>query len=243
MFLGMCYNVKDGGMVMYYYKIKDGYVIQYFVSLDLDRLKNLRTDIIENCSTIKHMHYKTAKRPNQYDAEHIRNYRERFIRVIQYNDLCSNDEDEYEVEYDLLVHHEMVSYIDSLIGGNTSFISKIEDKQDNNDDEEKILWEENKKLIQNIIHGTQDEIQFNVNLLNQNIEKLSQYSREKELNKYQSPIVIYQKQVLECIHLKEVSKISLNTVLEIQDFLDQYHECTAEDELNKVLTLEKRKTI
>ena len=107
----------------------------------------------------------------------------------------------------------------------------------------KILWEEHKKLIQNIIHGTQDEIQFNVNLLNQNIEKLSQYSREKELNKYQSPIVIYQKQVLECIHLKEVSKISLNTVLEIQDFLDQYHECTAEDELNKVLTLEKRKTI
>ena len=228
-------------MVMYYFRIKDGYVIQYSVQIDIDRLKKLRTDIIENCSTIQHMHYKTIRRPNQYDTEHIRNYRQNFVRVIQYNDICTPDDIEYDVEYDQLIHHEMVSYIDLLIKGNTCVINKIDDVQDASYDKEMLLLEEQEKLIKDLNSCGHKEVQSIVLLLNQNLEKLAQCSKEKELNKNQSPITFYKKQVLECIHLKEVSKLSLNYILEVQEFLNEYHENTAEDKLNKVLTLEKRK--
>lgn len=228
-------------MVMYYYKIKDDYVIQYFVQIDIEELKKIRTDIIENCSTITHMHYKTAKRPNQYDTEHIRNYRERFVRLIQYNDLYSTDEDEYEVEYDLLKHHEIVSYIDSLISGNTSSISKIIDAKDIDDYYEVVILNEQKKLIENLTSYGLNEIYCITKSINHNIEKLEQYSKQKAMNKYQPPIVFYQKQVLECIHLEEISKISLDIILRIQDFFGEYKKDCLEDELNKVLTLKTKK--
>lgn len=224
---------------MYYYKIKDSYVIQYSVQIDIDRLKKLRTDIIENCSTIQHMHYKTIRRPNQYDTERIRNYRQKFVRVIQYNDLCKPDDNEYDVEYDQLIHHDLVSYIDSLIKGNTCVIDKIENVQGTNYDKEMVLLEEQEKLIKDLNSCNHNEVRAIVLSLNQNLEKLTQCSKEKELNKNQSPISFYQKQVLECIHLKEVSKLSLDTVIEIQDFLKNYNENTAEDSLSKVLALKK----
>lgn len=127
---------------MYYYLIEDKYINQYLVTIDIETLKKLRKEIIDNCSTIKHINRKTTIEPNYYCDEHIKNYKSKELGMRSYNDFYSQDEMEYLVDYDYYEFSILVNIIDELIKGNTKIIDELnnpnllnmQDNQKNLDD-------------------------------------------------------------------------------------------------------------
>ena len=227
---------------MYYYKKQSREIIKYKVSLDEETLKKLRVEIILNCSIITHHHYKTTNTPNFFDWEHIQNYRETKVGIIEYNDFYSMPETEYLVDYNYYEHPLLVSYIDELLKGNTRMIGKIKTMNLQNIDEEELILKEQQKIIKKLNEiGTKD-ISEQLELLKENQKKLLEYKKQKELNKDQVSPNKYRNKVLNCINLEEIERISLKTVLEIQKFFTSGSELTIEDGLNKLLKLTKETT-
>lgn len=79
-------------MSNYYYNLKEDSIVRYIVSIDYEYLKELRKQIIDNCSIIEHKHYKTTKQPKYFSDEHIRNYHSEELGIKSYNDVYSQDE-------------------------------------------------------------------------------------------------------------------------------------------------------
>ena len=61
---------------MYYYEETDNEIIKYEVKIDREKLLNLRYNIVNKCSKIKHYCYETDNLPELYFFEDndIRNY-------------------------------------------------------------------------------------------------------------------------------------------------------------------------
>lgn len=225
---------------MYYYEIIEDFVLKYKISLDEKELKELRFEIIENCSHIIHKRYRTTKTPNQFDYEHIRNYHEKRVGTIEYNDFYSFPEDEYLVEYDYYEHPPLVALIDSLLKGDTSSIDKIKKSQEEKVDEEEILLKEQQRIIENLNNIEDKKIDKYLSELNDIHEKILKYQKEKQLNKKQISVNNYIEKVLNCIKYEEIGRFSLETILAVRRFLDNSQESTMTSELNKVLKLQRK---
>lgn len=226
---------------MYYFKRQNKDIIKYKVNLDEENLKKLRLEIIVNCSTITHKCYKTTNTPNWFDWEHIMNYKEKKVCQIEYNDFYSMPEDEYLVEYDYYEHPPLISFIDSLLKGNTNMIEKIRKMNIKNIDEEELILKEQQNIIKQLNDLGGKDISKQLELLKDNQKKLLEYKKQKELNKNQVSVNNYRKKVLNCINLEEVERIPLKIALQIQDFFMGSSDSTIERNLNKILELKKEK--
>lgn len=224
---------------MYYYKKKGKDIIKYQITLDEELLKKLRFEIIEKCSHIIHINNRVtdSMKPFEWDFEHIRNYKEKLIGRIEYNDFYSMPEDEYLVDYDYYEHPSLVTYIDDLLKGDTSSIEKIQKMIDETVDKEKILLEEQQAIIKSLNDINEKDKSKPIKLLNENQEKLLEYYKEKKLNKNQIPASKYKKKVLNCISMEEIEIIPYKAVLEVIKFLCEGNNKTMENDLNKVLKL------
>ena len=224
---------------MYYYKKKGRDIIKYEVIIDNEKLNKIRFQVINNCSHIEHIKNSVTDRmrPNEFDYEHIRNYKEKYIGVIEYNDFYSSPEDAYEVEYDYYNHPPLVGYIDKLLNGDTSAIEEIEKLKDKIVDKEQKLLEEQQKIISKLNSMKDLNKEKQIYLLNENQEKLLEYYKEKELNKNQVPSSKYKNKVLNCIELKELEIIPYKTVLEVMKFFINCNDKKMDSNLNKVLKL------
>lgn len=227
---------------MYYYRIENEDIIKYEVNLNEEKLKLIRSEVIENCSKRIHKHYKTTNRPNQYNTDFIRNYNEKYVRTIEYNDIYSQPKDEYEVQYDYLQHHVLVNYIDELLKGNTSVIELIINMDESENNEEKMLINRQREIIHELAKLDDNNLGIQIKELYDIEEKLIKLNKEKELNKNILSINDYQLEVLKCIDLNKVSSISLDTFLEIQSFFQKSTINTVDKELSNILKLEKRKS-
>lgn len=233
--------VKEGGSKMIYYKIENENIVKYEVTIDIESLKKLRSEIIYKCSRITHECYKTTKTPNYFDWEHILNYHEKKIGVIEYNDFYSSPEDEYLVEYDYYHHPNLVKWIEKLIDGKTYVIEKIENMNEQPIDEEAILLKEQQEIIKDLMNIDNQEINKKIEVLTASQEKILNYQRQKKINKNQVSINDYKNKVLACIQFEKIDRMPIKTILEVQKFLENSKEYTTEKELGRVLTLEKRK--
>jgi len=224
---------------MYFYKIENDEIIKYQVCLDEETLKKLRSEIIERCSLIKHIKQVTVSLPNKYDYEHIRNYSEKFIRKVDKDDFYGTVYDEYLVEYDYYEHPLLVSLIDRLIKGETKVIGEIENYKIDNIDYEQILLEEQKEIINKLSDIDSKKISEQIELLNINQEKLLNYQNQKILNKSQISVNDYILSVLSCIKQTKIISIPLNYIINVQTFFQDINNININNELNKVLKLNK----
>lgn len=224
---------------MYYYKQEEDKIVKYEITLNKEVLKSLRWEIIEYCSLITHERYKTTKTPNQFDFEHIRNYKEKLIGVIEYNDFYSMPEDEYLVEYDYYKHPRLVSLIDDLLLGKIDVIDEIINPNIKEDDEEKLLLKEQSSIIKKLTNKKNKDISNEIELLKENQEKLIKYKEKCELNKNQISVVPYYKKVLNCIEFKEIDSINLSVVNEYQKFFRYGKSDSFDINTEKVLKLNK----
>lgn len=226
---------------MYYYKKKGKDIVKYEIEIDIEKLNKLRFEIINNCSHIEHIKNSVTDRmkPDIFDYEHIRNYSEKYIGVIEYNDFYSMPEDAYEVEYDYYNHPQLVKYIDTLLKGDTNSIEQIKKVKDENLDKEQELLNEQQNIINELNDINNLDKSKQIRLLNKNQEKLLEYYKEQELNKNQVPSSKYKNKVLSCITLKEVEIIPYKTVLQVMRFLTCCSDKKMDINLNKVLILKQ----
>jgi hypothetical protein len=222
---------------MYYYQKENEEIVKYHIILDEDNLKKLRSEIIEKCSLITHKNYKTTNTPNEYDYEHIRNYKENKVGVIEYNDFYCTKEDEYLVDYDYYEHPKLVSLIEELLSGNTKIINELKNPNIECINEEEILLKEQQKIIKKL--NNCNDISKQIELLTKNQQKLLEYKKQKELNKNQIPVEPYYKKVLDCITMKKVNSISMDLVNEYTNFFMSVSTNNIDEKVNKVL--EKKK--
>ena len=109
---------------MYFEKTEDK-LIKYNVTLDIEGLERIKDIIIDNCSKIKHRTMETTELPNFYNFKYIRNFKKKFVRMQDFNDIYSESKEVYYVEYDEYTPPKLVYYIDELIKGNYSVIFNI----------------------------------------------------------------------------------------------------------------------
>lgn len=222
---------------MYYYKKENEEIVKYQIILDEKKLKELRSEIIERCSLIIHKNYKTTNTPNEFDYEHIRNYKEKKVGVIEYNDFYCTTEDEYLVDYDYYEHPKLVSQIEELLSGNTKIINELKNPNIDRINEEEVLLKEQQKIIKKL--NNCKDISKQIELLTENQEKLLEYKKQKELNKKQIPVEPYYKKVLDCITIKKVNSISMDLVNEYINFFMNVSSTNADEKVNKVLEIKK----
>ena len=222
---------------MYYYQKENEEIVKYQIILDEYTLKKLRSEIIEKCSLIIHKNYKTTNTPNEFDYEHIRNYKETKVGVIEYNDFYCTTEDEYLVDYDYYEHPKLVSLIEELLSGNTKIINELNNPKIECINEEEMLLKEQQKIIKKL--NNCKDVSKQIELLNENQEKLIEYKKQKKLNKNQVSVIPYYLKVLECITIKEVNSISMDIVDEYINFFMNVSTNNIDEKVNKVL--EKKK--
>lgn len=226
---------------MYYYNIENENIIKYEVSIDKENLEKLKREIIEKCSEISHIHEEAVGLPNYRNYDHVRNYKYEFLRKVERNDFYGTTLDIYLVDYDYYEHPELAKHIWYLLRGDTSIISQIINPKIENIDEEKNIMNEQQQIIEILNNNKDTDITKQLELLKENQEKLKEYKAKKELNKNQVSVEPYYQKVLDCISFKEISKISLQDLLNIQEFLSQISESTLDLKLEKVLKLQLKK--
>lgn len=229
---------------MNYFKKEEHFIVKYNVMIDKEKLKKLRCEIIDKCSLITHKCYKTTHRPNEFDYDHIRNYKDKLIGVIEYNDFYSMPEDQYLVEYDYYEHSSLVSLIDKLLEGNINVIEEIENFQKSNmqthmQKEELELLTEQNEIINNLNKAEINDRKKYIELLNQSQKKLNDFQKKKELNKNQIPEIIYCSKILECITLEKIDSIDINKVLLVKQFFSYSTEKNYDIDVNKILKMSK----
>lgn len=237
-----CYNYT--GDDMYYFRKEKDVIVKYKTILDVEKLKKLRCEIIDKCSLIIHKCYKTTHRPNEYDYDHIRNYKEKKIGVIEYNDFYSMPEDQYLVEYDYYKHTSLVTLIDILLEGNINVIDEIIKLQDSNMKseilkEELELLNEQNEIINNLNNAEINNRDKQIELLNLSQKKLQDFKKKKDLNKNQVSEIIYCSQILECITLEKIDTININKVLLVKQFFSYSTEKNYDIDVNKILKMSK----
>lgn len=109
----------------YYYVIEGSNINKYLVNFNIEELKKLRWDIINNCSNIVHMAYRTFDEPDYFDTDHIREYRSRKLGFMTRGDFYSGGSVECFVEYDYYEHSKLVEILDNLLKGNMKSLDEL----------------------------------------------------------------------------------------------------------------------
>lgn len=225
---------------MYYYKIIGENIVKFKITLGVEALVKLRSEIINKCSHIKHITNKVpdSLKPDIFDVSHIRNYKEKVIGRVD-KGFYSNPEVEYFVEYDYYEHPILVKYIDDLLHGDTSSIEKIENMNIESSNEEKTFLEYQEQIIESLKDGTSNDRSKQIELLKQNNQKIIDYYNEHELNKNQISANEYKKKVLSCILMKKAAILPINSAIEVLNFFEESTSKTTESNLQKILKKEK----
>ena len=109
----------------FYYVIEDKNINKYLVNFDVDRLKELRREIIDNCSNIVHVAYRTVEELDDFDNEHIRRYGSYRLGGMNYRNFYYGASIGAYVEYDYYEYSKLVEILDNLLKGNMNCLDEL----------------------------------------------------------------------------------------------------------------------
>lgn len=202
---------------MYYIEQENDEYVKYEVSLDEEKLKDLKYKIVRDCGEIIPYCYEATNcSVNPYDWVHISNYSDKFIRWYKPNDFCSSNEKIYEYSYEEYKDTKLCLLIDSLLKGDISAISEIKNPKL---ERKKASIKKPKKDLSKLLSLPANKIDT------KEIEKLKKeleiYQNYLKLNKNRKSEREYYPLVLACIHMVEVERISITKVVEWQTLVQQ----------------------
>ena len=105
---------------------KEDRIEKYLVTFDEKLLRELRKEIIDNCSLIEHYEYDGTRDPSNTEDSEIRNLSCKFVEREESRDsLHYPDKDVYHYSYDKYVYPKFISYIDNFLKGDIQLLSKM----------------------------------------------------------------------------------------------------------------------
>lgn len=218
---------------MFYYNTDGEYIFRYKVEIDLEKIKQLREEIISKCSVVEHRNYESINVPKTEDFKYIKNYKQTKIGEKPAIDIYSEDQDIYSFDYDYYNYPVLVLLIDKLLLGDTTVIDDIKNPKEFDVEDIDFVISEYKNMIKEL--NEENDIFITVNKLNSKLKRLETYKQNKPLNKDRISVKKYYPKVFECIKLQLDYKIKLDLYLEMQNKI----EILGDDNLKKVLKLNK----
>ena len=109
----------------YYYVIEGKNINKYLVKFNVDELKKLRKEIIDNCSNIVHVGYRVVDEFDDFDTEHIRRYVSYRLGGMTYKNFYYGGSAGAYVEYDYYEYSKLVLILDNLLNGNMSCLDDL----------------------------------------------------------------------------------------------------------------------
>lgn len=227
---------------MHYYDIEDFGIVKYEVELNINKLNLLKNQIINDCSEIVHKSYETTNISKYLECPYIKNY---LVQKTGKRD--KNNDNVYLVSYDLYNVPYLFALINELLNGNTSVINEIKNYKECffvgdleiSDTYNNLLNELNS--IEDIkIYGAEENIEDKIkrkNLLKQLEELLTNHETKKRISYDTEKLNKYRFLVLNCINLKLINKISLEKIIEVRSFFEDYTQNEISENLQKVLSM------
>ena len=195
---------------MFYYKLVEDKLFKYNVLFNKDKIEELKDEIIDNCSFIKHVELDSDYGPS-VDFNLIRNYRcyDTGKDMEYFEEVRSI----YHYSYDLLEPTRLVYLINALLNGNPEAIDEIMNYH---------IYKTSK--IDRDIKAKKKEFD---NLASNNIKKKKEVLKElegliklKDLNKNQVSEEEYYKQLLNLIKFDLVDIVNLGDVHRMERFFN-----------------------
>lgn len=200
---------------MTYYQEEKEEVIKYDVTLNKEKLTRLRDEVINNCSKVVHREYESDIEPDFFDVKRYRNYRAKKTgRVKEY---YGEDKNIYELQYDEYIYPKLVNYIDMLLRGDFNIAYQSLKVYKGENQEEPIESNGFIEIKTSIEHElTKDEI--NITKLKELLNKVEEYQNNLKLNKKRKSDMNYYQEVMSCITLTEIDRITKNEVKRVENF-------------------------
>lgn len=203
---------------MFYIKETNNEVIKYEVKLDIEKLKYLRKEIVDNLSVIKHKDYEADGVPFPYffTNNDVRNYEA--TRTGKYKEYFEEDRPIYRIKYDLYHHPKLANYIDMVLDGNIKGLIKLLAHKDSYLKKE----DEYSETLDNLNFEFEQELKKssrnidNINKLSKKIKKLR--NNEYKARKKREIEMSYYNEVMNCLTITEVDRIDKDTIKRVEEF-------------------------
>lgn len=207
-----------------YYEETENSIIKYEVQVDKERLEKVRKIIIFQCS--KRFYKEGHWLPNVavyplYHDEHFINIRTTVAGVQEYFD--GPNEDMYDVEYIELEFPEIIQYIDQVLNGNYSNLSKLLEnplEESKLEEPEQInqLYQDASSLIAKArIHTVEhiDELICGLQGIKSKIEKLQNIV---QANENRHSVAMYHLDIIGCIQLIKIEEMDKDIYQKVMQF-------------------------
>ena len=196
---------------MIYLEVDDK-IVCYKVTIDKDKLRKIRLNIIYNCSIITN---KITEEMSTYlvSNEEYNVYSCKYLRSI---DRFYYEEPVYLVTYERRIHPDIVEKLNKLINGDNTVLPTLF----NDSDQEKIKLEEIERKKQQLIDRLSNITSLNEQIiisLKQELENLQNMSVPKRKDKTKQPSDYYN-EIRECIFLEKVKEIPKEVYIETLEF-------------------------
>ena len=109
----------------YYYVIEDKNINKYLVNFDVEELKGLRREIIDNCNNVVHVAYRSVDEPDYFGDEHIRRYVSHKLEAMSYSSFWFGGSVGVFVKYDYYEYSKLVLILDNLLKGNMKSLDDL----------------------------------------------------------------------------------------------------------------------
>lgn len=205
---------------MLYFVKENDKIVKYYIEYDVSKILEIRKDIIENCSFIKHFNYVTTDK--KINDEHIRNL------VIKPFDFKKKNEkgeilDTYHVEYDMYTYSFWVNIIDDFLNGKLEVLNDIfnEIKPKNSNEKKQVL--NCIKEQANFLSG----LSYNSSEYGKSIRKLQLLGEEyenickKEQENIMQDINYHKKRLQDSISLLKVDELSFSEYEKTLNFFER----------------------
>ncbi len=196
---------------MIYFKKNDEYLEKYEVTYDKEKVEQLKTRIIFECSRVEHREYCSDYGSCIRDEKLVKNFKAVLVGKKEYWEETRNV---YKYIYDEYVPSDLVKYIDELLNDFSSSIDKIFNYDFKND-----------KSIDDLINEAM--IKFNnmdqedVIDKQQHLKYLDNLLESKRINSTQKDIRPYYQELISLIGFELVDKILINDIARVYLFLEQ----------------------
>jgi len=192
--------------MIYFEKQEDGTITKWDITFDEDDLKEIREEVINNCSKITHFDKvdRLISIP-EIDGVIIKNY---FAEKVDYDTRFL-----YHITYDEYKYPRLVTLIDSLLSGDLTVINEIETPVETREYE-----------YVNMIESLDTEIDsidnYDVDRKIRKLEQLKKVISESESNKKENPLSKYYEITGSVINMYFVDYLESSEIERLEEFFD-----------------------
>ena len=196
---------------MIYYELDGKTVNKYNIQCNINRIKELKEEIINNCSKMKHVE---IEREYSFQDTYFKNktVRNHNCENIGFNEYYDGSRSVYLHTFDLLTPPKLVNLIDRLLNDDKTVINEIFNYQEEKVSFEKEIDDKNKE-IDSIDNSDVDE---KIKKLNE----LKELLNLRNLNWYQESTKDYYTKLLNYISVEFIGSLNIDEENKVQTFFD-----------------------